>query len=36
MEAGTYGGCVVCGEHIAFDRLLVFPEAPTCAACTAR
>ena len=34
MEAGTYGRCVVCAEPIAFERLLVFPEAPNCAACT--
>jgi DnaK suppressor protein len=36
MEAGTYGRCVVCGDDIAFERLLVFPEAPNCADCTAR
>jgi DnaK suppressor protein len=36
MEAGTYGRCVVCGADIAFERLLVFPEAPNCVACTAR
>lgn len=36
METGTYGRCVVCGEPIGFERLLVFPEAPNCAACTGR
>jgi DnaK suppressor protein len=36
MEAGTYGRCLVCGEDITFERLLVFPEAPNCAAFTAR
>jgi DnaK suppressor protein len=36
MEAGTYGTCVICGEPVAFERLLVFPEAPNCAACTGR
>lgn len=34
MEAGTYGQCVVCGSPISFERLLVFPEAPSCAACS--
>jgi DnaK suppressor protein len=33
LEAGTYGACVVCGAPVAFERLLVFPEAPNCAAC---
>jgi DnaK suppressor protein len=36
MEAGTYGRCVVCAAPIAFERLLVFPEAPNCVDCTAR
>jgi DnaK suppressor protein len=36
MEAGTYGTCVVCGEAVAFERLLVFPEAPNCSGCTGR
>jgi DnaK suppressor protein len=36
VAAGTYGSCVVCGAPIAFERLMVFPEAPNCVACTAR
>jgi DnaK suppressor protein len=36
LEAGTYGRCVVCDEAIAFERLLIFPEAPNCAGCTGR
>jgi DnaK suppressor protein len=36
MEVGTYGTCVICGEPVAFERLLVFPEAPNCVDCTAR
>jgi DnaK suppressor protein len=36
IAAGTYGRCVVCGERIAFERLLIFPEAPNCAACAGR
>lgn len=34
IEAGTYGLCTECGGQIPFDRLDVFPETPTCAACT--
>lgn len=33
LEAGTYGVCTSCGGAIALGRLVVFPEAPTCAAC---
>lgn len=33
MEAGTYGSCTGCREPIGFERLLLFPEARTCAAC---
>jgi DnaK suppressor protein len=33
LERGAYGTCVVCGEPVAFERLMVFPEAPNCAAC---
>jgi DnaK suppressor protein len=36
LERGTYGTCVVCGEPVAFERLMVFPEAPNCAACAGR
>jgi DnaK suppressor protein len=35
-DAGTYGICVVCGDAVAFERLLVFPEAPNCGACAGR
>lgn len=34
LEQGSYGRCVVCGSPIAFERLMVFPEAPNCAACS--
>lgn len=33
MTDGTYGVCVGCRGPIAFERLQVFPETPTCAAC---
>ena len=33
IDASTYGVCAECGAAIPFERLLVFPEAPTCAAC---
>jgi DnaK suppressor protein len=33
LDKGTFGRCVVCGDAIAFERLLVFPETPTCAGC---
>jgi len=33
LEAGTYGVCTSCGGSVAFERLMVFPESPTCAAC---
>jgi len=33
MEQGSYGACVECRETVPFERLLVFPEAPTCAGC---
>lgn len=34
LEAGTYGTCTECGGEIPFERLEVFPETPTCAACS--
>jgi DnaK suppressor protein len=34
IEAGTYGVCVECGAAIPFERLEVFPETPTCTACS--
>jgi DnaK suppressor protein len=36
LDAGTYGTCVVCGEPVSFERLMVFPEAPNCTACKGR
>lgn len=36
IEAGTFGQCVDFGRPIAFERLLIFPEAPNCAGCVGR
>lgn len=33
IESSTYGVCSDCGEGLPFERLMVFPEAPTCAVC---
>lgn len=33
IEEATYGVCGECGVAIPFERLMVFPEAPVCAAC---
>lgn len=33
LDAGTYGICERCGAPIAFERLFVLPEVPTCPAC---
>lgn len=33
---GTYGRCLTCGRGIPYGRLLVFPEARTCAGCERR
>lgn len=33
IEAGGYGTCTECGADVPFERLLIFPEAPTCSAC---
>jgi DnaK suppressor protein len=33
LEGGTYGTCVTCHTHVAFERLTVFPETPTCSLC---
>lgn len=33
IDSGSYGSCTACGQRIPFERLLVFPEAKTCAAC---
>lgn len=35
LEEGSYGTCTECGGEIPFERLLVFPETPTCAGCAA-
>jgi DnaK suppressor protein len=34
LEQGTYGRCLSCDAAIGYERLLVFPESPTCAACS--
>jgi DnaK suppressor protein len=36
IEEGSYGACSSCGGSIPFERLLVFPEALSCTACTRR
>lgn len=36
LDHGTYGRCLSCGAAIAYGRLLVFPEARSCAVCGAR
>ena len=33
LPDGTYGLCRECGGSIAFARLLVYPESPSCASC---
>ena len=33
LDDGSYGRCTICRYTIRFERLLVFPEARTCAAC---
>ena len=33
IEDSSYGRCTECGSPVPFERLLVFPEAPTCAGC---
>lgn len=33
MVQGTYGTCLTCGAPIPYGRLIVFPEARTCAVC---
>ncbi|MBK6487860.1 MAG: TraR/DksA C4-type zinc finger protein [Gemmatimonadetes bacterium] len=35
MDEGRYGGCATCGGALPYGRLLVMPEARTCAACGA-
>lgn len=36
MDRGEYGACQRCGAAIPFGRLVVLPEARTCAACSDR
>jgi DnaK suppressor protein len=33
IEEGSYGQCATCGATIPYGRLLVMPEARTCAGC---
>lgn len=33
LDAGTYGTCWDCAGPIPFERLLVFPETPSCGQC---
>lgn len=33
IDAGAFGRCTACDAEIAFGRLLIMPEATTCAAC---
>ena len=33
LDAGTYGVCTACGDPVAAERLVVFPESGTCAQC---
>jgi RNA polymerase-binding protein DksA len=33
MDDGSYGDCLLCGEPIGLQRLLVQPDAEHCAAC---
>jgi DnaK suppressor protein len=36
LDAGTYGVCVRCGEHIGYDRLDAVPAAALCLECKRR
>jgi len=36
LESGTYGICSECAGPIPFERLLVFPETPSCGRCEER
>jgi DnaK suppressor protein len=33
IDQGIYGACTGCEQPIPFERLLIFPEVLTCAAC---
>jgi len=35
IEQGGFGICGACGQPIPFERLQIFPETRTCAACVA-
>jgi DnaK suppressor protein len=35
LDRGEYGRCPACGGAIPYERLLIFPETATCAACAA-
>ena len=32
-DDGSYGVCTECAAEVAFERLFVFPETPTCQSC---
>ena len=34
LEDGSYGSCTGCGGGIPYERLLIYPEALACQACT--
>lgn len=36
IELGSYGLCTACGAPIQAERLLVFPETPSCSRCSGR
>ena len=36
LDQGNYGYCLTCGASIPYGRLIVMPEARTCAACGSR
>ena len=36
VRLGTYGTCEDCGKMIDTDRLMIYPEATLCVACTAK
>ena len=33
LDAGTFGLCSECAAPVPFERLVIFPEAPTCQSC---
>jgi DnaK suppressor protein len=36
IDAGTFGRCVECGQHIPAERLDALPYTPHCVACASR